>query len=126
MGSWRLLLSPQCHFKVTPPPRHCSFSVDRRAGKSDGRGSSTSHPFWSLSTHISEMESFSLLTREDRIKTRNESETYSGALKKCNIGHVVAILSHRKVFNHTQNSVCKLSGWIKDEDPIPGYIQKPH
>lgn len=63
-------------------PRLCSCSVDRRAGKSGGRGSGTSHPFWSLSTHTREMESFSLLTREGRFKMRNESETYSGALKK--------------------------------------------
>ena len=83
MGSWSLLLSAQCQFKVTPPhPQHYSCGVDRRAGKSGGRGSATPHPFWSLSAHTREMESFSLRTREGRFKMRNERETYSGALKK--------------------------------------------
>ena len=93
-----------------PPPHYCSCSMDRRVENLVGGALALYTSFWSLSTHICEMESFSLLTREDRFKMRNESETHSGALKKCDTGHVVAILSQRKVFSHTQNSVCKLSG----------------
>ena len=44
MGSWSLLLSPQGQFKVALLPNSCSCHVDRRAGKSGGRGWGTSHP----------------------------------------------------------------------------------
>lgn len=110
MGCWSLL-SPEFQFKVTPHHPITSAAAWTGELKNLVGGALALHTsFWSLSTHICEMESFSLLTREDRFKMRNESETPSGALKKCDTGHVVAILSQRKVFSHTQNSVCKLSG----------------